>query len=178
MSEVLLLADEQYHNRQGLMRVSCASKSRQSGAFQLGCFGIRLLARAAFRSWTSAAFMNELNDGRDFAPTTQDTGAIDPSTGYRQPPNAGSYRSGIGPQIQYRATTVEEWKARVEDAARTPVTTLPKLRETLDVTLNATTIAGVKAFVVTPQVDPAGQPRPRTPAPARRCQGVKPRRGG
>ena len=48
-------------------------------------------------------------------------------------------------------TTVEEWKARVEEAARTTVTTLPDLREKLGVSVDATTVAGVKAFVVSPK---------------------------
>jgi acetyl esterase/lipase len=46
--------------------------------------------------------------------------------------------------------TSEEWKAVVEREARSVVATLPKIRETLGVTVQPFTIAGVKAYVVTP----------------------------
>src|SRR5687767_8949249 len=47
-----------------------------------------------------------------------------------------------------------EWKARVEKAARMTVEGLPRLREALGVTVEPTTIAGVKAFIVTPATIP------------------------
>lgn len=52
-------------------------------------------------------------------------------------------------------TTPEEWKAMVATAARDVVAGLPQLRETLGVTVQATTLAGVKAFIVAPTVVPA-----------------------
>jgi monoterpene epsilon-lactone hydrolase len=48
--------------------------------------------------------------------------------------------------------TTAEWKARVDKAALMTVAALPKIREALGVTVQATTIAGVKAFIVTPKV--------------------------
>ena len=56
----------------------------------------------------------------------------------------------IDPKFNVAPETTAEWKARVEEAARAIVATLPKLRETLGVTVNPTTIAGVKAFIVAP----------------------------
>ena len=48
--------------------------------------------------------------------------------------------------------TVEEWKARVDKAASGVLAELPKIREALGVSVAPTTLAGVKAFVVTPKV--------------------------
>jgi acetyl esterase/lipase len=48
-------------------------------------------------------------------------------------------------------TTTAEWKARVEEAARATIATLPELRAKLGVSVEATTIAGVKAFIVSPR---------------------------
>ena len=48
--------------------------------------------------------------------------------------------------------TADEWKAIVEKAARSVVAGLPKIREALGVTVQPTTIAGVKAYIVTPKV--------------------------
>jgi hypothetical protein len=68
--------------------------------------------------------------------------------------------------------TTEEWRETVEEAARGVMKGLPQLREVLGVTVVPTTIAGVKAFTVTPKVipprnrnrvlllAPAFQPRP------------------
>ena len=47
--------------------------------------------------------------------------------------------------------TVAEWKAIVEKASLSVLAGLPKLRETLAVTVAPTTIAGVKAYFVTPK---------------------------
>ena len=47
-----------------------------------------------------------------------------------------------------------EWKAIVDKAAAAVVATLPEIREKLGVTVQPTTIAGVKAFIVTPKVIP------------------------
>jgi len=47
--------------------------------------------------------------------------------------------------------TTAEWKARVEQAARAASAGLPKLRESLGVTVEPATFAGVKAFVVMPK---------------------------
>ena len=57
----------------------------------------------------------------------------------------------LDPKFNIAPTTVEEWKARVEEAARATVATLPALREKLGVSVEATTMAGVKAFVVSPK---------------------------
>jgi acetyl esterase/lipase len=50
--------------------------------------------------------------------------------------------------------TAEEWKAQVKAAADAVVKGLPALREALHVKVEPTTIDGVKAFVVTPDVIP------------------------
>ena len=56
--------------------------------------------------------------------------------------------------------TVEEWKARVDKAASTVLAELPKIREALGVTVTPTSLAGVKAFVVTPkQIPPRNRNR-------------------
>jgi monoterpene epsilon-lactone hydrolase len=47
-----------------------------------------------------------------------------------------------------------EWKAIVDKAAAAVVATLPEIREALGVAVQPTTIAGVKAFIVTPRVIP------------------------
>ncbi len=48
--------------------------------------------------------------------------------------------------------TIEAWKQRVDDAARRVVETLPALREALSVSVEAATIGGVRAFIVTPKL--------------------------
>jgi epsilon-lactone hydrolase len=48
--------------------------------------------------------------------------------------------------------TPEEWKTVVDKAAASMVATLPAIREALGVTVQPTTISGVKAFIVTPKV--------------------------
>jgi epsilon-lactone hydrolase len=48
--------------------------------------------------------------------------------------------------------TPAEWKAIVDKAAASVVATLPEIRDKLGVTVQPTTIAGVKAFIVTPKV--------------------------
>ena len=50
--------------------------------------------------------------------------------------------------------TPDEWKAIVENAAQSTLAELPKLRDALGVTVQSTTIDGVKAFIVTPKVIP------------------------
>lgn len=57
----------------------------------------------------------------------------------------------LDPKFNIAPTSVDEWKARVEEAARATVATLPGLREKLRVSVEGTTIAGVKAFIVKPQ---------------------------
>ena len=47
--------------------------------------------------------------------------------------------------------TKEAWKADVQESAEEVIATLPKLRNLLGVTVAPTTIAGVKAFVVSPK---------------------------
>ncbi|MCM3876194.1 MAG: alpha/beta hydrolase [Thermoanaerobaculia bacterium] len=51
--------------------------------------------------------------------------------------------------------TPDEWKAEVQEAAHGVMAGLPKLREALGVTVQPTTIGGVKAFLVTPKVVPS-----------------------
>ena len=60
-----------------------------------------------------------------------------------RPPNP---RYNIAPE------TTAEWKARIDEAARAVVAGLPRLREALGVTVEPTSISGVKAYVVTPKV--------------------------
>jgi acetyl esterase/lipase len=48
--------------------------------------------------------------------------------------------------------SAEEWKAIVDKAAADVIKTLPDIREKLGVTVEPTTIDGVRAFVVTPKV--------------------------
>jgi epsilon-lactone hydrolase len=50
--------------------------------------------------------------------------------------------------------TPDEWKAIVDKAAAAVVATLPEIRDKLGVTVQPTTIDGVKAFIVTPKVIP------------------------
>jgi acetyl esterase/lipase len=47
--------------------------------------------------------------------------------------------------------TTEEWKARVDKVALATVAGLPKLRETLGVTAEPASMAGVKVFIITPK---------------------------
>ena len=61
----------------------------------------------------------------------------------------------ISPRHSLSPQTTAEWKKLVEDAARTVAASLPKLRESLGVTTEPTTISGVSAFVVTPKSMPA-----------------------
>jgi len=60
----------------------------------------------------------------------------------------------FNPNFNLVPQTTAEWKARVDKAALDAVAGLPKIRETLGVTVQPTTIAGVKAFIVTPNVIP------------------------
>jgi acetyl esterase/lipase len=60
------------------------------------------------------------------------------------------------PRFNLTPETIAEWKTRVEEAALTTMAELPKLRETLGVAVQPTTIAGVKAFIVTPRSVPVG----------------------
>jgi epsilon-lactone hydrolase len=62
-----------------------------------------------------------------------------------RPPNL---RFNLAPE------TTADWKRRVEEEALNTVATLPKIREALGVTVEPTTIAGVKAFIVTPKSIP------------------------
>ena len=57
----------------------------------------------------------------------------------------------LDPKFNIAPTVIKEWKDRVEEAARTTVAGLPGLRKKLGVSVEATTIAGVKAFIVSPQ---------------------------
>jgi len=50
--------------------------------------------------------------------------------------------------------TVDEWKSIVEKARQRVVADLPRLREAFGVTVQPTTLGGVKAFVVTPREIP------------------------
>ncbi len=54
------------------------------------------------------------------------------------------------PSFNIAPASTAEWKARVEQAALMTVASLPALRQALGVTVEATSIAGVKAFHVTP----------------------------
>jgi acetyl esterase/lipase len=55
------------------------------------------------------------------------------------------------PNYNLTPETVADWKKRIDDAARNVVATLPKLRESLGVTVEPIMMAGVKAFTVTPK---------------------------
>ena len=58
----------------------------------------------------------------------------------------------LDPKFNVAPTTVAEWKARVEEAARATAATLPRLREKLGVSVELAKIAGVNAFIVSPQL--------------------------
>ena len=60
----------------------------------------------------------------------------------------------FNPNFNLTPETLTDWKKRVDDAARNVVAGLPKIRETLGVTVEPTTITGVRAFVVTPKSIP------------------------
>lgn len=61
----------------------------------------------------------------------------------------------LDPKFNVAPETTSEWKKRVEDAAAVTVQDLPRLREALGVTVELTSMAGVKAFAVAPK-----SPRP------------------
>jgi acetyl esterase/lipase len=61
----------------------------------------------------------------------------------------------VNPRHNLSPKTTAEWKAIVDEAARTVVAGLPRLREALGVTVEPTTIAGVKAFIVAPKSIPS-----------------------
>jgi epsilon-lactone hydrolase len=61
----------------------------------------------------------------------------------------------LDPKFNIAPETTAEWKKRVDDAAAATVRGLPRLREALGVTVEPTSIAGVRAFIVT-----AKSPRP------------------
>ena len=56
----------------------------------------------------------------------------------------------FNPSFNVAPQTTADWKARVDSAAALVVAGLPALRSALGVTVEPTTIAGVKAFIVTP----------------------------
>jgi acetyl esterase/lipase len=60
----------------------------------------------------------------------------------------------LDPSFNVAPATTEEWKARVQTASRPILAALPKLCETLGVSVQPTVIAGVKAFIVTPKAIP------------------------
>jgi acetyl esterase/lipase len=62
----------------------------------------------------------------------------------------------LDPSFNIAPETTAEWKARVDKAALTAMAALPKVREALGVSVEPTTIAGVKAFIVTPKSIPLG----------------------
>jgi acetyl esterase/lipase len=62
----------------------------------------------------------------------------------------------MDPSFNIAPTSTAEWKTRVERAALATVAGLPALREALGVEVEATMIAGVKAFRVTPRSTPPG----------------------
>ncbi len=61
----------------------------------------------------------------------------------------------FNPDFNLVPQTTAEWKARVEKAARDTVAGLPAIREALGVSVQSTTIAGVKAFIVIPKTIPS-----------------------
>ena len=99
-----------------------------------------------------------------------------PVHGHRQPADAGGYCPAFRSQLQSRAANHCRWKARVEKVALATEAGLPKLREALGVTVQPSTMGGVKVFIVTPKINRAAEPRPRADAFARRRQSVWPRR--
>lgn len=60
----------------------------------------------------------------------------------------------LDPSFNVAPETVDAWKARVAKAALTTVALLPKLRESLDVSVEPATTAGVETFTVTPRSIP------------------------
>src|SRR6266404_3679172 len=58
----------------------------------------------------------------------------------------------LSPTWNVVPATVEECKTRVDKAASGVLAELPRIREALGVSVAPTTLAGVKAFVVTPRV--------------------------
>jgi acetyl esterase/lipase len=60
----------------------------------------------------------------------------------------------LDPAFNIPPETSAGWKARVEKAAAATIAALPALREALGVTVEPTTVAGVKAFTVTPRSIP------------------------
>jgi len=60
----------------------------------------------------------------------------------------------LDPAFNVAPQTVDEWRTRVNAAARITIATLPQLREALGVTVEPTTIGGVKGFTVTPRSIP------------------------
>ena len=60
----------------------------------------------------------------------------------------------LDPSFNVVPETTVEWKARVAKAAFTTVAALPKLREALGVTVEPSTMAGVKTFTVAPRSMP------------------------
>jgi epsilon-lactone hydrolase len=57
----------------------------------------------------------------------------------------------LDPKFNIAPQTTAKWKKRVEDAAAVTMQGLPRLREALGVTVEVTSMAGVKAFTVTPK---------------------------
>src|ERR1700678_739439 len=114
---------------------------------------------------THAAMLSLLLAGTSCAtqPTQQATVPVPP--GARQvPARVIPVPDTVSPQMQaiiaqpYNPTwnvvpkTTEEWNSIVAKAAASVVATLPEIRAQLGVTVQATTIDGVKAFIVTPKV--------------------------
>jgi epsilon-lactone hydrolase len=62
----------------------------------------------------------------------------------------------LDPKFNIAPETIAEWKKRVDDAAAATVARLPRLREALGVSVEPTTMAGMKAFIVTPKSIPPG----------------------
>jgi acetyl esterase/lipase len=60
----------------------------------------------------------------------------------------------LNPRYNIAPESTAEWKARVDEAARAVVAGLPRLRESLGVAVESTSIGGVKAFIVTPKSMP------------------------
>jgi acetyl esterase/lipase len=60
----------------------------------------------------------------------------------------------INPNWRVMPQTPDEWKAQVAKAAATVEKGLPAMREALKVRIEAVTIDGVKAFMLTPEVVP------------------------
>jgi epsilon-lactone hydrolase len=60
----------------------------------------------------------------------------------------------LDPSFNIAPETADAWKARVAKAALTTVALLPKLRESLGVSVEPATMAGVKTFIVTPRSIP------------------------